>query len=335
MLYLAQRGIWVPRYQSPERPNPSLLIPPSPPAQQREKRRARLLRDLREVASYTGRLILPGYVGYYDELKMMSRIGTPGAMTGGLGVLGGIETHLYGSNVNADWTNIVAYWNMDQATGATRTDITLRGNDLSDNGNATQETGKINNAAGFDGTTSMFLSKTSSTDVQMGNSTAFTIGGWIYRVGIVASDNDTFLCKGAAYASSSGTREYGASLQKNAGSWFIHCFWSTNGSNEPVDFHSTTAISLTTWYFWCIGYDGSSVAFVNTNAGSRTTATGQTGPNAGSGDFLLGKTGANPPSYVKSLNGRLDGVFVFKGAMISTTVESNIYNSGNGKDYPN
>lgn len=54
--------------------------------------------ETKVYAPDSGRLLFPGQRGF-DEAYEMSRIGTPGSMSGGMGALSGVDTRLLGANV--------------------------------------------------------------------------------------------------------------------------------------------------------------------------------------------------------------------------------------------
>lgn len=87
-LVIPKPTLWFPRYACPQRPHG--ILPPSPPSEQRAKWRREILRAVR---SYAGRM---------PEGWHFSRIGTPGAMEGGMQSLTGVETGLYGPNFPAN-----------------------------------------------------------------------------------------------------------------------------------------------------------------------------------------------------------------------------------------
>ena len=308
--------IWVPRYASEKRPHG--LIPPSPPAERRAEKRRELARLVRYPVS--GRVLLPGMPQYAECLEA-ARIGTPGAMSGGMQSLSGVDTGLYGSNISTDWTGITAYWKFDEAAGGPYLDATGRGNTLSAVGSPTQATGHIGSgkAIGCSSGTN-YASRASTADLTAG--AGFTICGWFYWSGDSGDGNAPLVYKGGAYFTA---LEY--TLRKEVhGVNTLSFIVSSDGSTRTQV--NTPGILINTWQLMSGRYDGTNL-YVGVNAVENNNVYSG-GIWSGGQTYVLCKLA----TFSEYMDGSVDGLAVFGSTAITPTVLTSIYNGGSGKDYP-
>lgn len=295
--------IWVPRYQSPERPHLS-LIPPSPPAEQRHRSRRYLMKALRGEASYTGRIELPQWRGRIEDLLRAMRIGTPGAMTGGVGGLGsGLETQLLGANTTLNNAN--AYYKFE----SDGTDSSGNGNTLTLNNSPSFVSGKIGNAIQCVSASSKNASRASTATLSVGGS-ACTICCW-FNFSTINTFN-AILAKGP----DSTALEY-RFLVYSSGNTFE---WDLkSGITKSV------SISTGAWHFALCTFDGTN-ASIYFDGGTATSGSANAATGTG-GTFFVGEQQGG--LYLCDCT--IDSLGIWP-RVVTSTERDQLWNSGNGFD---
>ena len=209
------------------------------------------------------------------------------------------------------YTNIEAFWKMEESSG-TR-DSETGTNDLAETNSVTSTTGKIGNAASFDGTND-YLSIDSGFDGEA--------SGWRSWAGWV-------------YFNSLGSAEYILSTSTSGGSTLKQQLWKTTGDvpNVKMGSHSkssTEALSTDTWYHivgvWALdppsATDPDVIVYVNgVNRGQRGVPT--TASTIDRLDIGANNGGSTP------LDGRIDAAGYWEKQLSQDEIDR-LYNDGNG-----
>ncbi len=211
--------------------------------------------------------------------------------------------------------NLVSYWKLEESS-ATRVD-SHGTNDLASTAGVSGATGKLGNAALFDGETG-YLYKADNADLSTGD-IDFTLQAWFYLS--ATGQWHSLITKG-----SGGGAEY---------SLFVTPadkmrFEVVDGSGSATNVDDTTTLTAGTWYLAHAWHDAANnLIGVALNAGSATTGSWTTGVRDGANEFRLGARSTND----LYLNGKLDAVGLWK-RVLSSTERSQLYNAGAGLEYP-
>jgi hypothetical protein len=216
--------------------------------------------------------------------------------------------------------NIAAYWKLDETSGSV---LDASGTNTGTVYGATaNQTGKINKAYSFNGTSS-YVSIPNSTSLNIqGN--AITLSAWIK-----STTNTTQMI--ISKISGVGTHvspyfQYNLQLEDpGSGVLFPRFYLSINGN--PINTPTTSSINQNQWYLITGTYDGTTMRlYLN---GAQITSQGVTGNITGySTPVYLGINGAFGEPY----SGSIDEVGIWSRALTAAEVTS-LYNSGNGLPY--
>jgi hypothetical protein len=211
-------------------------------------------------------------------------------------------------------TNLVAYWKLDSA-GITAD--AHGSNTLTNTGTTATNTGKINQAADFDGST-QYLSIADNAALSMGD-IDFSGAGWVW----LDVTTDQVIC--SKYNTSSN-REYQLSYFASSGKFRL--IVSNNGT-ATVFVESGAFSSTGTWVYVAWGHNATANdIWISTNAGTPLTTAHTTGVFNGNSDFVI----AAQHGGATKLNGRVDELAIWKRD-IRTDLAA-LYNSGSGLAYP-
>lgn len=238
--------------------------------------------------------------------------------------------NLTNQNYTANWnliSNLVAYWKLDEATGASRAD-SVGSATLSDNGTVTGAAGKISNGAKFGGgTTGPYLS-TSAASMKFGDST-FMLTFWIY---ITTANFSGFpLVFGADHDDVATNQNYGMYLQASNTTmhWFVY---NSAGAQKDVSISLTGLLDA--WNFVCVYHDAAADQIgISLNNGAFTTlAMGGAARAAGVEDFWLGGAQLTAtPRFI--LNSMMDEFGAYGRKLAAADITA-LYNGGSGRTYP-
>jgi hypothetical protein len=222
-------------------------------------------------------------------------------------------------------TSLVGYWKMDEASG-NATDSSGNSMTLTDNGGCGTAAGKLTNARVLNTSTPKFFSRASEANLQVGG-TDFTFGVWVYPTTLGAGTNPCIMAK----EDSTSKAEF--RLDCTVGSYFRWIAWDTTGvSLTGLTICNATTFglpSINTWYYVVFGVSGTTM-FISVNGGAQDTASLAAFPIQNTAaTFCVGKQASSPYYF----DGRVDGVGIWKRAL-STSEITQLYNSGNGLDYP-
>ena len=209
---------------------------------------------------------------------------------------------------------LIAHWRLEEASG-TRVDA-HGGNDLGDLNAVSQAAGKLGNAAGFEAASEQSLGVGDNAALSMGN-IDFTIAGWVRF--------DSLAGAGLLGKWAGGSLEYlvlfdGTNVR----------FHVSNDATNNVSVVNSASILANTWYFFVAWHDAASDTInlsINNNAAASSAHT--TGVHNGGASLYLGRN-EEGATY---LNGRLDSVSIWK-RLLTAAERTQLYNSGNGLDYP-
>lgn len=214
-------------------------------------------------------------------------------------------------------TNLVSWWTMDEASGATRAGF----EPLTDHGTVTQEAGHIVNSAGFNGT-NQWLSHVSDSGLDTGD-VSFSFAAWIYLGD--HTDFRTVASKGATTPTVEWTLftdEFGTLTAQS---------WDDPPSAPDAISSSVGAIAVNTWthVVFIRDKDGGLLRLYVGGVAVTPVSITKT-PVAHAGDFEVGRYAALGTRYWK---GRIDGAGFWKRAITEAEIAV-LYNAGVGKDYP-
>jgi len=220
--------------------------------------------------------------------------------------------------------NLVSYWKLDESSG-NASDSSGNSVTLTNNNTLTYTGGKINNGATFASATTKCL--TTSAGVSLFTN-AFTISMWVKPAVADFSNNELF-----AYAPSSGS----ANIVKCEGTATDEARFIIfdSAGNFRKDYRSNTNIfAQNTWTYFTATWDGTTLLLYANGSVLSPTKTIDDGATLTSTSRYFG-LGIEAPSALigNKLDAMLDEVGIWSRALSSTEVNE-LYNSGNGKQYP-
>lgn len=209
-------------------------------------------------------------------------------------------------------SKLTSWWTMEEASG-TRND-SHGTNHLTDNNTVTRAGGRQAYGAQCTAANTEYLSKTSNSDLQIGNNPRTfvgwfrrdTVGSFVRLIGKEGAQNEYYLAVGA-----NGAVEF--------------TVWSPAGSATSATTPGST-IAVLTWYFVRAWHDPVlDTINVQVNNGTIYSAAFSAGVRTSTNDFRIG--GSSTP-----FNGRLDEWAVFN-AVLTTAEATALYNGGAGISY--
>ena len=209
---------------------------------------------------------------------------------------------------------LISHWKLNESSG-TRID-SHGGFDLGDINTVASAAGKIGNAASFIAGNEESLSVGDSAALSMGD-IDFTIALWVWF--------DALTGTGLAGKWSTGSIEYIAYFDGTNLRFHV----SNDGANN-ISVVNSQSISLSTWYFFVAWHDATANT-INLSINNYTAASTahSTGVYDGGSSFHLGRN----EEGLTWLSGRLDSVSIWK-RLLTSAERSQLYNSGNGLEYP-
>lgn len=213
-------------------------------------------------------------------------------------------------------TNLVGYWRLGEATGATRLDGVATSHLLDD---GSVDVVLQSGAAKFIGTTNENLHCASNSAIQMGNFD-FTVAIWCFPT---VGGNYVAVDKGGAFLPA--VNEY--MIQLHTTGTFARISNGTTGITA-----TTTAYTGGAWNWMLLEYDATNdVLNVSKNNAAPGTQGGSTGGwAAGSADLRVGKRGPSGDTYI----GLLRDLGIWK-RLLTADEKTELYNAGvPGITYP-
>ena len=212
-------------------------------------------------------------------------------------------------------TNLEAYYKLDSAGITTESHGS---NTLTNNGTTGTTTGKINEAASFNGS-SQYLSIADNTSLSMGD-IDFSLAGWVYLNSVASTQ-----VIAAKFNSGASKREYQLVYNSSPAEFrFQVSFNGTSSTSVSSSSYNTTGA----WVYVAAGHDPTSnVIWISLNAATPSTASHSTGVFDSDSTFTIGAQHGG----VAPLNGRVDELGVWKRDIRSDLAD--LYNSGAGLPY--
>lgn len=211
---------------------------------------------------------------------------------------------------------LVAYWKLDEASGA-RID-SVGGNNLTDNGSTGATTGKIGNAALFDPALSQNLSIADNPALSIGVGVSLSIDFWLYHTG---TGNRTIISKGFG-PSGGGYLIYLLSTDRIL--WQIYEGGGQYGVQSAV-------LAASTWYHVVVTYDATTgMMRIHVNDGAPVEQpSGPTSIPDDTGTFRMGAFTVGGDYF----DGRLDEAGFRKRVLVASEITA-LYNDDDGTTYP-
>jgi len=227
-------------------------------------------------------------------------------------------------------TGLNGYWKMDETSAGsspvTRAD-SFSSDDLTDNGNTSSTTGKINNAASFNGS-STYLSHADNATLETG-AVSFSLNTWVNATSLPGSGSSTII---ASKYTDATHREYLLILNNTAGT-VRFCFQIYNSGGTLIGTQCANTFgtpSISTWYNVVAWYDNAGATVnmeVNNGAVDSSAVTAGQTPGATTGVFNIGAVNGS-----QIFNGAIDEVGFWK-KVLSTQERTDLYNAGAGDAY--
>lgn len=225
--------------------------------------------------------------------------------------------------------NLVSYYKLDESSGNAADSV--GSNTLTNNNSTAFATGKINNGADLELTSSNSLSKTSPVDVAFTSS--FTINCWV-KPESLSSDGTRLVIASKYYDGSVRGWYFGLAESSGADNTKLHARLGNTAGSAAVDYYSNTgAVAAGTWAMVTMVFDDTSDLvrfYVNGTAWGTTAKTDQIA--ASSANLYIGAEGNNG-SPNQFFDGLLDEVGIWSRALSAAEVIS-LYNASIGKQYP-
>lgn len=216
----------------------------------------------------------------------------------------------------------VAHWSMDEASGS-RSD-SVGSQTLTDNNTVLGGTGKFNNGADFERDTTEYLSRASSSTLQMGD-VDFTIRAWVKLETLPPTGVD-YMVVAKDVNTPANSRDYTLDISRTT----YNPRFYVNGGGGGLVASWGSGLSTGTWYLIHAWHDASANELgISVNAGTPVTATtGGTAPETSAAEFRIGaRAYAGAQGY---FDGVIDDVVILKGHVMTSAERTADYNSGTG-----
>lgn len=222
-----------------------------------------------------------------------------------------------------DNTGLIAWWDMDEASG-TRLDAHTNNYDLTDNNTVGSASGKINNGAEFIGTNSEYLSYPDTNDFDVTTGESFTWVGW-FKPGDIGGQQ-TYITKGPGNVPAS--HPYFLDTDAVTATTATMNFFAVDGTVVST---SSGFIQEGVWYFVVAWFDNAANTInLQINNGTVLTTSSVTAePVSNSSPLRVGTSG----SVAHFFDGIMDAVSFWK-RVLTAEERTYLYNSGNGRAYP-
>ena len=223
-------------------------------------------------------------------------------------------------------TDYVAFWTLNEASGATRVDSSANAQDLTDTGTVLATNGIVSNAAEFFAAGGKYLSRADSATLSVTN-TSFTFCVWVTNYTHTGFGN-VYINKSSDTAHLSALNEYDLRLYNGTDHY---SFSVGNGTTYTNIDASIYGIPTTGWHFIIAWYDLPNTKLciqVCTlgSMGATNSVTYSSGVQDGTNPFYVGTTSGNTGI---SHDGRIDQLRIYK-RVLTEAEKIALYNGGNG-----
>lgn len=204
-------------------------------------------------------------------------------------------------------TTPTAYWKLEDLTDE------IGSLDFTNNGTTTFSTGKVSNAAYFNGS-SQYLSRADTAVLRSGDRD-WSLSFWFYAADIVGTEY--IISKRGGSTNEWGVRIATADIDLVYDGSLV-AQWSA-------------AVSATTWYHVVAWHDATANEFgIVLNAGTPVTGADTAIAAAGTSDFVVGGITGGATLF----GGRVDEVGWWADHVLTSGERSELYNGGSGQSYP-
>jgi Concanavalin A-like lectin/glucanases superfamily len=220
--------------------------------------------------------------------------------------------------------NLISYWSLEEASGASAIDAKGT-NTLASNGTGGvgSGVGKVANARVFSHVNNTYLSVASNSSLQTGD-IDFTFTCWVNFTTDISGQSNFGIISKASDAGTS-TTEYWIDWQETNNCIRIVVTDSSNYGEA----HWSSSPSTGTWYFVVAWHDSvNNVVGINVNNGTSVTTAWSAGTHSLSNAFKIGELG----TLNRQMDGTIDEVGFWKRVLTGAEI-TDLYNSGNGRAY--
>jgi hypothetical protein len=221
-------------------------------------------------------------------------------------------------------TGLVAYWNLDEASGTTR--VGSVGFNLSDVNTVGSTTGKVGNAADFETSQDAHLGATdaAASVVDFSGNQDFTIAFWAR---FESQPGTMFIIN--KYRSDVAQRSYRIDYLASADDFL---FTVSGNGMAFTDIATTANVGLATWYFVVAWHDASADTInISINDGTANSTAHTTGVFNSNANFVIGARHDN--TTTQTFDGLVDELGIWN-RVLTPAERTQLYNSGNGVTYP-
>lgn len=229
---------------------------------------------------------------------------------------------------------LMAYWKLDEASGATATDQ-LGNWDLSFVSDPSwASSGKINNAIDFGTASERYLEKTG---ISSGNKNTYTLSAWIYLQDGSSDAKNIMGINSGANISNAGAAE--VKIYLSQGNNLVASYHTVDGMTGPMLRISGAAVPLDTWtHVAGIVDNGEIRLFINgeiDTANSIQNAINTAPLNFTGGRVTVGNARLYNGNYIQGrwFRGRIDEAAIWSRPLTGTEIKL-LYNNGQGIQYP-
>lgn len=225
------------------------------------------------------------------------------------------------ADVNPGTTNLVSWWTLNETSG-TRYD-SHGTNHLTDGNTVSYAAGKKGNAADIEEANNESLYHDDNADLSFGTGVYGTIGFWI------KPETVTGLRNIIAKRGGSAPNEYFVRFENNSKlTWTVGSVASNGSTLTTVQADTFGVLSVGTWYFVAVKYDGSKI-YIRIN-NSEDSVSYSSDIYDYTRIFTVGMLTAG--YSVEKYDGLIDELFFYKRALSSDEI-SWLYNAGAGRTY--
>ena len=220
--------------------------------------------------------------------------------------------------------NLIAWWQLEEATGATRLDETVNNLDLTDFNTVEQVAGHLLNAGQFTKTNSEYLRIADTNLLSIETGESFTLSSWPRPEDLL--DSMDYCSKWDGATNFEYIAQY--NFTSNKYSWVVRDTASNNRTVDATNFGNPTAkvfVHILTEYEAGVGIR------IRVNNGTPNSLSFATTVNTTGANFLLGARAH--PTIGAVWNGRIDQTIIWKRILTADEITF-LFNNGLGRQNP-